>query len=445
MAVGGRYLLAGAAVVVIAVCGVALAFWTRAVTREPTLHGAATSTVTPLPAASSRATLGKEASELRDLLDASAPTALAKHPNAQVHRRDDLFAQRSSIVLPHLRNSPLSDGHDERTDGFVRSLADPRAGRKQLELALLRSAKFRPQIENIFAAWKVPEALMALIFVESAFAPLSENSDRVGLWGLQPVDAMTYGLFLSNKYDERLAVSLCSEVAAHYLKDLHERFGTWELTLAAFGAGYPRGLEIAAYVAGRPYWTAAAAGAVPDDVQAYVGEVIAVSLVLTNADAFQLTTPPPEAIGTSDLEVPSGTPFTTIAQATNVPVGRLRELNPEFLTDVIPATEFPMYVHVPSDSLARARELLMPLLTARTGTGLVQAHKEDAGPTQPRDRALGANEKTFYRVRDGDTLAAVAGRFGVSVDRLATDNVLSRTSILRPGMLLVVRKLDSDP
>jgi len=444
MSVGGRYLIAGATVGIIAACGLALAFWVRSVTHDSASRDAAPSTVAPLPAASARATLGKEAAELHELLDAGVPTALGKHPNARPHRRDELFTLRSTMALPRLRNSPLSDGHDERTDGFVRSLVDVSAGRKPFELALGRSSNFKSQIESIFAAWKVPEALIAIVFVESAFDLLSEDGDRVGLWGLKPIDATTYGLFLSNKYDERLAVSLCSEVAAHYLKDLHDRFGSREITLAAFGAGYPRGLEIAASIAGRPYWTAAAAGVVPEDVQTYVGEVIAVSLVLTNADAFQLAMPSTETVGTSDLEVPSGTPFATISQATNVPIARLRELNPEFLTDVIPATEFPMYVHVPSDSLARARELLMPLLTARTGAGLVQAHKEDAGSLQSADRPLGVNEKTFYRVREGDTVASVATHFGVTADRLASDNALSLSSTLRPGMLLVVRKLDSD-
>ena len=316
-------------------------------------------------------------------------------------------------------------------------------GKKRLEHALERSGHLRPQLESVLAAWKVPEALVAVVFVESGFDPLAEDAEREGLWGLRSTEAKTYGLYVSDKYDERRAVVLSTEVAAHCLKDLHERLGQWELAIAAFGAGYSRVLPIAEQSGRRPYWALAASGQVPDDILTYVSEVLAVSFVLTNANAFQIAIPPSESLVTSDIEVPSGTPMSVVAEAANVPLDTIRDLNPEFLVDVVPPTDFPMYVHLPSSALARARELLMPILTARTGSGLTRQTQAHASPTHADER-LANGDKTFYRVRDGDTLQGVAQRFGLTPERVASDNALSTTSTLRPGMLLVLRRLDTD-
>jgi hypothetical protein len=184
---------------------------------------------------------------------------------------------------------------------------------------------------------------------------------------------------------------------------------------------------------------------VPADVLGYVRRVIAVSLALTNADMLKVPVPPSKPAPTSDLEVPSGTPLSTVAGAAGISLSELRDLNPEYLEELVPETEFPMYVHLPSASMAGARELLMPLLTARSGSGLAASPRAAGSAAGGSSNTLGVGKKAFYRVREGDTLASVALHFGVSANRIAADNALSTSPTLRPGMLLVVRHLDTDP
>lgn len=54
-------------------------------------------------------------------------------------------------------------------------------------------------------------------------------------------------------------------------------------------------------------------------------------------------------------------------------------------------------------------------------------------------RASHASASGTYRVRRGDTLSAIAGRHGMSVDELASVNGISKRSILKPGQRLKVR------
>ena len=48
-----------------------------------------------------------------------------------------------------------------------------------------------------------------------------------------------------------------------------------------------------------------------------------------------------------------------------------------------------------------------------------------------------AEASSVYLVRQGDTLSAIAGRLGVSVERLASENRLSPTATIHPGERLV--------
>ena len=55
-----------------------------------------------------------------------------------------------------------------------------------------------------------------------------------------------------------------------------------------------------------------------------------------------------------------------------------------------------------------------------------------------RRRIPGSGNKIIYRVRRGDSLWVISRRFGVSVNKLARWNGLSKRSVLHPGKRLVI-------
>jgi hypothetical protein len=183
---------------------------------------------------------------------------------------------------------------------------------------------------------------------------------------------------------------------------------------------------------------------------AYVRQVVAVSTILANLDRFAFDDArPEEPLATSDLEVPPGAPFSAGATAAGTGVQRLHDLNPEYLSEVVPNTGFAMVMHLPSAGLARAKEMLIPLLYSRSGSSLARPAPDRAADAASPARAPealrgGGRSRTagasFYRVQEGDTLDSLATRFGVDKRALALDNALDPTAGLQSGQLLTIRR-----
>jgi membrane-bound lytic murein transglycosylase D len=397
---------------------------------------------------------GVESSELKALVaDASAP--------APRGARTAVFAAEwppppADYALPRgLRRTELAARGDASTDRAVTYLATDGKGHGALLGALKRSGARHDEVERVLTAWKVPVTLVAIAFVESGFEVNATSLDGgAGLWSLPKDVARAYGLATLETYDERRAVALSTEAAGHYLADLHERLGSWELAILAFGMGYASTVDAIHKQNAADYWDLVTE--LPKASSQYVAEVLAVATMLDNRDRFGLDTVKlDDPIVTSDLEVPAGASFATVARAAGTSVETLRALNPEYLGNTVPDTGFAMAMHLPSAGLARAKELLMPLMYSTSSDGVTRSdprfdygrgHAEDGGAardagaaTGPVLVAHGGDNRMFYRVQDGDTLDSLARRFSVSRDTIAKDNALDPSAGLRAGQLLLLR------
>lgn len=130
-----------------------------------------------------------------------------------------------------------------------------------------------PVLKPVFAATGLPTALVWVAEVESGLNPSARSpSGACGLYQLMPDTAKRLGLstFLP---DERTDPAKSASAAASYLHELHTRFGSWPLALAAYNAGEGRVQRTLAQHHATTY--ADIASALPAETRLYVPKILA--------------------------------------------------------------------------------------------------------------------------------------------------------------------------
>jgi LysM repeat protein len=72
------------------------------------------------------------------------------------------------------------------------------------------------------------------------------DGDRAGTWGLPTLVALRYGLTVNEEHDDRLDETASRQAALHYLADLYDEFGDWELCYYAYlySPAYVKNLQL---------------------------------------------------------------------------------------------------------------------------------------------------------------------------------------------------------
>ena len=109
---------------------------------------------------------------------------------------------------------------------------------RTMSFALARYREYVPRFVPVFQRVGVPEDIAALVIVESAVSVRALSPvGAAGMWQLMPETAKRFGLRVDEEMDERYDPVAACEVAARYLKGMHNQFGNWILAIAAYNCG----------------------------------------------------------------------------------------------------------------------------------------------------------------------------------------------------------------
>jgi hypothetical protein len=323
---------------------------------------------------------GVETPELRALLDLQGQLATTCREDPSTCgrgwtplARDALTSiEKSTLVLAPAPEGPLPAWlhnlklphdfvlHDEPE---LRNLFDFNtkniAGRQAFQAKLFQCSAYADIFDSAFVKYGAPRWLTAVVYQESACNPLATSPVGArGLWQFMPESARAYGLHVvDGELDERLNPLKSTDAALHFLTDLQRKLGSWELALAAYNMG-PLGVlgRLAQFPDGVGFWQLKHAGLLPDETAGYVPAIEAYAVILQNVQRLQFNPYGKRLDSTAEVVVKPGMRLSLLARAASTTTARIRDLNRDFLRDVVP--DAVTVARVPDTEVHRAQAFL---------------------------------------------------------------------------------------
>jgi membrane-bound lytic murein transglycosylase D len=289
--------------------------------------------------------------------------------------------------------------------------------REQFLEAYRRSGLYRPLILARLEKAGLPGQLSWLPLVESWFKVRAlSRASALGMWQFISSTGLRYGLDRDTWVDERLDAEKSTDAAIAYLADLHGLFGDWPKALAGYNCGEARVLRLSRQSADEylDFWDLYEM--LPAETRRYVPRLFAALQIIENPARYGMTLPEPDA-PSSDVataRVERSVRLDRLDAVLGLEAGTLAALNPALRRQATPK---------------RAYDLRVP--AGREATLLAQIGSvPEWTPPVPK--------YATHRVRRGETLSQIAGRYGTSVSALMRANGLRSANRLRVGQRLRV-------
>lgn len=293
---------------------------------------------------------------------------------------------------------------------------------------LARSERYLPMMKEVLRKNSLPEDLVYLAMIESGFSPHANSpANAVGPWQFIAGTGKRYSLRIDQWVDERRDPLKSTVAAALYLKQLYSLFNkNWYLAAAGYNAGENKILRAIDMYDSTDFWELAEGSYLKRETKDYVPKLLAAAIVAKDpakygfADVAYL---PPIEFDT--VAIPSRTDLDLVARLTGVTYEAIKELNPALRKWCTPP-DYPQY------------ELNLPKGTKKI---FLDAYHRIPREERYTERVV----YTSYRARKGDSLAAIARRFGADPRDISAINNLKHSRKLRGKLLKVPVNPDCVP
>lgn len=288
---------------------------------------------------------------------------------------------------------------------------------------LVRAGTWEAHIAQTLANLGLPPEIAALPHVESSFNPaVYSKVGAAGLWQFMRSTGRRY-MRIDSAVDERMDPFRSTEAAAQLLAYNYRLLGTWPLALTAYNHG-AAGMRRAATATGTTdfvrinrsyrspsfgfasrnfYPSFLAALAIDQNPEKYFGPI-------ERAPEMKFT----------EVAMPAYVPVKAIERALPVDRATLRVFNPALLPTVWSGERL----------VPRGYHLRLP------GSGKALTSEELAKRLPDTEQYVAQIESRSHRVKQGESLASIARRYGVPTRQLAAMNGLAADAGLKRGRTL---------
>ncbi|MCX6240055.1 MAG: LysM peptidoglycan-binding domain-containing protein [Bacteroidia bacterium] len=352
-----------------------------------------------------------------------------------------------SVYISRLQNldSYIPLPFNESVKKFINFYLNRRRGQVSIMMGLTNY--YFPLFEEALARYALPLELKYLPIIESALNPkIISRAGASGLWQFMLGTAKMYGLEINSYIDERNDPIKSTDAAARYLRDLYSIYGDWHVVIAAYNCG-PGNINKAVRRSGgkQNYWEIYSR--LPKETRGYIPIFIAANYVMNYPQEHNLyPVQPTFKMLTDTIILTSYLNFEQIAANLNIPVQEIRQLNPQYKRDIIPAKpDKPYVLKLPIDKIspfidnetqifAYNREKYFP-------NNQIVLIKEVSGKSYYNTEG---KKKIYYTVKQGDNPGAIANKFRISVSNLCEWNNI-RHNMIKVGQKLAIYSKNNAP
>ena len=284
---------------------------------------------------------------------------------------------------------------------------------------------YMPIFEGIFDEYGLPQELKAMAVIESALNPRAVSRARAkGMWQFMYNTGKMYGLEMTSYVDERYDPITSCRAAARLLKDSYMIFGDWSLAIASYNCGAGNVSKAIRRSGGKTdFWEIY--NYLPRETRGYIPAFIAA--------LYTLNYYPEHGIVPAQISLPAhvdtfhvnkNVHFGQISETIGIPMETLRDLNPQYLHDIIPGTDHTYILNLPhqytlsyvevQDTIHRFKDSVFFNPVA------VQKIKETGGSGEQR---------VIHKVKSGETLSSIASKHHTTVANLKRWNGLKSNTI----------------
>lgn len=329
---------------------------------------------------------------------------------------------------------------------IVRNYIELYTVRKRFQVAnmLGLSEYYFPIFEEALDAECMPLELKFLPVIESALNPRAlSRAGACGLWQFMYSTGKMYKLDINSYVDERRDPVLATKAAVRYLNDLYGIYEDWILVIAAYNCG-PGNVNKAIRRSGgkKNYWDIYYN--LPKETRGYVPAFIAAAYVFNYYKEHGIYPLEPTLPRMCDsIMISDALHFEQIAAKLDLSVEELRDLNPQFRADVIPAGFGKSYaLKIPYNHINDFIDNQDSIFACNR----TKYFNDSDRTADPKNRirvhaqALGqeGRARMVYTVKSGDVPGAIAMKFNVRLADLKYWNNLNKRMTIRPGQKLVV-------
>ena len=370
--------------------------------------------------------VGKTGSDL-------VPDSMPALPDSVFKRLpDSVYIERLAAI-----ESPIPMAFNKRVRSYIELYTIKKRELVQGMLGL--KDYYFPLFEAELDAANMPLELKYLPVIESALNPRAfSRAGASGLWQFMYYTGKRYGLEINSFIDERRDPVKSTQAAVKFLDDLHKIYDDWLLVIAAYNCG-PGNVNKAIRRAGghRDFWKIYYY--LPRETRGYVPAFIAAAYTMTYPEEHHLY-PLPSGLpkSTDTIMVTKPLHFKQVSEMMNINIDYLRDLNPQYRRDVIPAGKkaYPLrlgfnyvtdFAEVEDSIYKFNRNKYFP-----EGKLVVSPSKTYYPPVVPK-----GHTKVYYTVKQGDAVGLIAQWFHVRTSDLRYWNNIHR-NLIRVGQKLVI-------